>query len=121
MRRQAGLSQRALAAKAGVSKTTIERTETGAADPTIATILKLVSAAGAQLQVTDLEATTFIFGIVEDQRDRAGRHAPPHRLSEAGYGWWDTAAEPHVRKALASHAADLSAFAAVARARREPR
>ena len=117
MRRHAGLSQRALAAKSGVAKTTIDRIETGKVDPTVATLLKLTRAAGARLSVSDLDPTTFIFGIVENQRDRAGRHAPPHRLSKAGFGWWDTTAAPHVRRALACHEGDIAALVAVAAAR----
>jgi transcriptional regulator with XRE-family HTH domain len=117
MRRNAGLSQRALAAKAGVAKTTIDRIETGALDPTIGTLLKLAAATGAGLAITGLAPTTFIFGIVEEQRDRADRHAPPHRLNKAGFGWWDTSAEPHVRKALTAHKGDLWALVSVAAAR----
>jgi len=121
MRRYAGLSQRALAAKSGVAKTTIDRIETGAVDPTIGTLLKLIDGTGARLSIGGLEPTTFIFGIVEDQRDRAGRHAPPHRLNNAGFGWWDTSADPHIRKALVSHQADLWALTAVARTRQARR
>ena len=117
MRRHAGLSQRALAAKSGVAKTTIERIETGMTDPTIGTLLRLASASGARLTLAGLDPTTFYFGVVEDQRDRAGRHAPPHRLSQAGFGWWDTSAEQHVRRALTKHEGDLWALASVAAAR----
>ena len=117
MRRHAGLSQRALAAKSGVAKTTIDRIEVGAVDPTISTLLKLAQVTGATLAFGGLEPTTFIFGIVENQRDRAGRHAPPHRLSKAGFGWWDISAAPHVRRALTAHEGDLWALTSVAAAR----
>ena len=117
MRRHAGLSQRALAARSGVAKTTIDRIEVGAVDPTIGTLLKLARATGSKLAFSGLEPTTFIFGIVENQRDRAGRHAPPHRLNKAGFGWWDISAAPHVRRALTAHEGDIWAMTSVAAAR----
>jgi transcriptional regulator with XRE-family HTH domain len=117
MRRQAGTSQRAFAVATGVSKTTIALIETCGVDPTLAVLLKLVTTAGAKLQITGLDPTTFVFGIVEEQRDRAERHAPPHRLSDAGFGWWDTSLERPIRKAKHRHQADLITLTSVAAAR----
>ena len=119
LRRHAGLSQRGLAAKSGVAKTTIDRIETNDLDPTIGTFLKLTAAAGAWLGLGGLDPTTFIFGIVDEQRDRASRHAPPHRLSKAGFGWWDTSAAPHIRRPLTKHDGDMWALISVARARQQ--
>lgn len=121
LRRQAGMSQRAFAVAAGVSKATITRIETGDVDPTIGLLLKLVSAARARLEITNLDPTSFVFGIVEEQRDRAERHPPPHRLSAAGFGWWDTSLERPLRRAKQRHQSDLATLTAVAAARAKRR
>lgn len=47
----AGLSRRALAAKAGVPTSTVSRIEDGLSDPTLGTLERLVNAAGADLLV----------------------------------------------------------------------
>jgi len=117
MRRHANASQRAFAARAGLSKTTVARIETGAIDPSVGVLLKLVAAAGATLTLTGLDPTTFVFGVVENQRDAAGRHAPPHRLSEAGAGWWDPSFRRPVAQALVAHKADISLLVSVVAAR----
>lgn len=117
MRRQAGLSQRGMAAKAEVSKTTIAKIETATVDPTVGTVVRLAAASGAQLVVAGLEPTTFVFGLIEQKRDRADRHAPPHRLSSAGLGYWDTSLERALARATRSHQADLTLLMAVAAAR----
>ena len=119
-RRHAGLSQRALARRAGLASTTVARIETGAADPTVRTLIRLLAAAGLELVVTGLDPTTFAFGIVEDKRDAAGRHPPVHRLSEAGTGYWDTSPTAAARRAIEAHLADLRFLTGVAglRARR---
>lgn len=51
-RRRAGLSQRALAARAGVPQPTIARIERGAVSPRVDTLLPLLGAAGFTLEVT---------------------------------------------------------------------
>jgi transcriptional regulator with XRE-family HTH domain len=48
-RQRAGLTQRELAARTGVAQPTIARIETGAADPRMATILRLLRACGQDL------------------------------------------------------------------------
>jgi transcriptional regulator with XRE-family HTH domain len=118
IRRHAGLSQRALAAKAGVSAATVARIETGSVDPTLATLLRLLAAAGVTLTVTGLEPTTFAFGIVEGHRDAAGRRPPPHRLSNAGFGGWDTSLGSALRRARIAHESDLAVLSSAALARR---
>jgi transcriptional regulator with XRE-family HTH domain len=50
-RRRAGLTQRALAAKAGVPQPAIARIERGAVSPRVDTILPLLQAAGFTLEV----------------------------------------------------------------------
>lgn len=117
MRRQAGCSQRAFAARADVSKTTIERIETCEVDPAIGLVARLAACAGVDLALTGLDPTSFLFSIVDDQRDRAGRHAPPHRLSNAGTGWWDPSLRRPVREAVFAHRADMTLLMSTAAAR----
>jgi transcriptional regulator with XRE-family HTH domain len=117
LRRQVRLSQRAFAAAAGVSKTTIARIETRQVDPTIGLVARLAATAGVQLEITGLTPTSFVFGVVERKRDAADRHAPPHRLTDAGYGWWDRSYQRPIREAKQRHQADLLLLSAVAQAR----
>jgi transcriptional regulator with XRE-family HTH domain len=51
-RRQAGLSQRALAAATGVSPSTIARIEKGRMEPTVALLTCLVEACGLELRLS---------------------------------------------------------------------
>lgn len=51
-RRQAGLSQRALAAATGVSPSTIARIEKGRMEPTVALLTRLVEACGMELRMS---------------------------------------------------------------------
>ena len=51
-RRRAGLSQRALAMKAGVPQPAIARIEAGAVSPRVATLQRLLEAAGFSLDVS---------------------------------------------------------------------
>lgn len=51
-RHEAGLSARALAAKAGVPTTTVTRIENGSTDPGFTTLCRLLGAAGFDLEVT---------------------------------------------------------------------
>src|SRR5690554_2784099 len=50
-RRLAGLSQRALAARAGTSASAVNRYEAGLVEPSITTLRRLVEACDAQLQL----------------------------------------------------------------------
>lgn len=50
-RRAAGLSQRALAARAGTSQAAVAAYETGRKDPGAATLVRLLGAAGSRLEV----------------------------------------------------------------------
>jgi hypothetical protein len=82
---------------------------------------RLVATAGVGPAVVGLDPTSFVFGIVDDKRDGAGRHAPPHRLSNAGMGWWDTSVNRPVRAAVRAHQADLVTLMSVAAARAQRR
>jgi transcriptional regulator with XRE-family HTH domain len=50
-RNRAGLSQRSLAAKAGVPQSTVGRIETGAIEPRIDTLLRILHASGHDLEL----------------------------------------------------------------------
>jgi transcriptional regulator with XRE-family HTH domain len=50
-RAQAGLSQRELAARAGTTQSAVARIEGGGTSPTVATLARLVAAAGAELRL----------------------------------------------------------------------
>lgn len=50
-RRRAGLSQRALAQKAGIPQSTIGRIESGEVDPRVGTLSRLLRASGFDLEV----------------------------------------------------------------------
>ena len=50
-RTRAGMTQRSLAARAGVPQSTVGRIETGAIEPRIDTLLKLLHAAGHDLEL----------------------------------------------------------------------
>ncbi len=52
-RSQRGLSQRALATRAGVEQSTIARIESGDADPTFSTVARLLDAAGFRLSAPE--------------------------------------------------------------------
>ena len=53
-RRRAGLTQRELSAKTGIPQSTIGRIESGAVDPRVATLTKLLRACGYDLEVEPL-------------------------------------------------------------------
>lgn len=74
-RTDAGLSRRALAAKAGVPISTVSRIEEGRSDPTFGMLVRLVAAAGAEL-VTALQPREDRLSLAElatAVSDRAGR------------------------------------------------
>ena len=99
-RRSADLSQRQLAERAGVSRTVVERIESGETDsPRLGTVLRLLSAAGCPLRLQPVDGAERPTGGPshtperEDLhlRDRAGRHYPAHldvRPVAAFGSWW---------------------------------
>ncbi len=57
-RRRAGLSQTALARRTGTSQATISAYETGAKEPSVSTLTRLLAATGHSLEVTEGMPTT---------------------------------------------------------------
>jgi transcriptional regulator with XRE-family HTH domain len=91
LRRRADLSQRELAARAGVPASTVARIEAGTAcDPKFRTVERLVAAAGAGVTVGSPSAPTSTQPD-DDLVDGAGRRYPAHldvrRVTEAK-DWW---------------------------------
>jgi transcriptional regulator with XRE-family HTH domain len=97
LRRQADLSQRQLARRAGVPASTVARIESGSAqDPKFRTIERLVAAAGGALTAAPAQCGALDGGPepahpYEAIRDEAGRQYPAHldvrRVIEA-QDWW---------------------------------
>ncbi len=84
MRLTAGLSQRALAERAGTSQPAVVRYESGATAPTLQTLERLASACGRQLRIDvepvpdpdDVRLAELLLGMTPAQRLRAlGRYA----------------------------------------------
>ena len=78
-RRRAGLTQAALAARAGVPQSTVARIETGTRSPSAAMVERLVTAAGFELRVglgQPDAATASLF-------ERTLRRTPAERLADA--------------------------------------
>lgn len=68
-RAAAGLSQRALAARARTSQATVSAYEAGRKQPSVAVLRRLLAATGAELQVTDAPGRRST-----EELERAGRH-----------------------------------------------
>ncbi len=86
-RRRTGLSQRGLAARLGVSQSTVARWETGETSPDLATVQRLAELAGLRLVALD-DADAEIAPMRADAaRDRAGRRYPAH-LDIHAQEWW---------------------------------
>lgn len=80
-RRDAGLSQRELSRAAGTDRRTLERLESGViGNVTLAVLLRLLGAAGARLQIVDVEGEpmTDFNPRASRWRDGAGRRQPAH-------------------------------------------
>jgi len=78
-RRRAGLSQAALAEKAGVPKSTVGRIESGARTPSVELVERLVRAAGLQVTVSLAEPDPGTDSMFE----RTLRRTPAQRLADA--------------------------------------
>ncbi|HSI92187.1 MAG TPA: helix-turn-helix transcriptional regulator [Jiangellaceae bacterium] len=91
LRARAQLSQRELAAKAGVARSTIARAESGAAPPSWAVMTRVVEAAGCRLQLVAEDGTPVEPWPFDDVLDRGARHLPAHlevwRVGRRGW-WW---------------------------------
>jgi transcriptional regulator with XRE-family HTH domain len=82
VRRTRRLSQRELAAIAGIPASTLGRIEAGRTDPRVATLVRLVRAAGYELVVCDQQNR--LLAVDEEHErlvDRAGRQFPAHLTS----------------------------------------
>jgi transcriptional regulator with XRE-family HTH domain len=78
-RRRAGLTQAALAARAGVPKSTVGRIESGARTPSAELVERLVRAAGFELTPSLSEADPGTDSMFE----RTLRRTPAQRLADA--------------------------------------
>ena len=87
------LSQRELAARAGLTRTTVERLQSGQTnDPSLSTVQRLLAAAGFSMMVVDDSGDELSYRNAPDTRlDRAGRRMPAHLpqvpLNEYWWGW----------------------------------
>jgi transcriptional regulator with XRE-family HTH domain len=75
-RNRAGLTQRALAGRAGVSQSLVARIEVGSVDPTFERLLQLVRACGFDLDVRVVPLDEDAWTLVE----RGANAAPEERL-----------------------------------------
>jgi len=80
-RRHAGLSQRAMAARAGTSQSVVARVETGVTDPTFETARRLLAAAGVEA-VCRLDPEAIVDTHMLDDVDRILALTPEGRLEE---------------------------------------
>jgi len=78
-RRRAGLTQAALAEKAGVPKSTVGRIESGARTPSVELVERLVRAAGLEVTVSLSESDPGTDSMFE----RTLRRTPAERLGDA--------------------------------------
>jgi transcriptional regulator with XRE-family HTH domain len=94
LRRIADLSQRELAARAGLPPSTVARIESGAVhDPRLRTVERLARAAGGSVLVTsaqpDPNALATAVSPDDNVIDRAGRHFPAHLDVQETYSMID--------------------------------
>jgi transcriptional regulator with XRE-family HTH domain len=78
-RRRAGLTQAALAARAGVPKSTVGRIESGARTPSVELVERLVRAAGLRVTISLSEPDPGSDSMFE----RTLRRSPAQRLADA--------------------------------------
>jgi transcriptional regulator with XRE-family HTH domain len=91
-RRRADLSQRQLAARAGVSASTVNRVEAGALSPSVAMLRRLLHVADIDLVAVDSEGRVVVpMQTWDDTRDGAERRYPAHLdtvLDPRPGEWW---------------------------------
>jgi predicted transcriptional regulator len=80
-RKRAGLSQRALARRAGTTQAVVARLELGEASPVVSTLQKLVDAAGFEIAAT-LRPKARLDRQILDDVPRILRLSPEDRLRE---------------------------------------
>jgi transcriptional regulator with XRE-family HTH domain len=86
-RRAADLSQRDLAARMGVSQSTVARWETGQSSPTLTQVEQMLALGGLRLEMIDAAGEPVAPMREDAPRDRAGRRFPAHVDLDA-LGWW---------------------------------
>jgi transcriptional regulator with XRE-family HTH domain len=107
VRRLRSISQRELAALAGVPPSTIDRVEAGRSDPRVQTLAKILEAVGLELGVQVGGRFVEVDADREQLVDGAGRHFPPHweveevRWLDSYWGWWRK--NPNVRSFPPTH------------------
>lgn len=89
-RRTRGVSQRELAERADVPRSTVDRIEAGSSKPKIETVEVLLDALGYELVVCTRRGRLLtIDPEAERLTDRADRHFPAHwEFEPTGPGWW---------------------------------
>ncbi|HEX5496277.1 MAG TPA: helix-turn-helix transcriptional regulator [Mycobacteriales bacterium] len=90
-RRDADFSQRELCRWSGIPRATVARAELSPASVRFGVVLALLRTCGYDLEITDRSGSTLPPFLVEDRRDRAGRHYPAHldvRETEWLGDWW---------------------------------
>jgi transcriptional regulator with XRE-family HTH domain len=93
-RRKRRVSQRELAALAGVPRSTVERIEAGTSDPRTGTLAKLLTTIGVELHACVGGLPLQIDPKREELVDVLKRHLPPHWEIEPvtwlddWWGWW---------------------------------
>ena len=80
-RTRAGLSQRALAERAGTAQSVVARVESGVTNPTAETLLRLVEAAGFDVHA-EITPTPVVGTHMLDDVERILRLSPEERLIE---------------------------------------
>jgi predicted transcriptional regulator len=80
-RARAGLSQRAMASRAGTSQSVVARIESGATDPSFATLRRLLAATGLEAMCTLSPEVVLDTHMLEDV-DRTLALSPEGRLTE---------------------------------------
>jgi transcriptional regulator with XRE-family HTH domain len=88
-RRRSGLTQRQLAAAAKVSQPTIARVESGAVQPTLEQVQRLVAACGLELRVSLVAADDGDWSVAQaslrlDPEARVRQHQAALRFARAG-------------------------------------
>ena len=93
-RRVVGLSQRAMAARAGLAKSTVARAESGEGAVSLEAVAAILDVAGLHLAVVDAAGRVVTPMRAHTVRDRAGRYFPAHLdtvppawCTPAGHQW----------------------------------
>jgi transcriptional regulator with XRE-family HTH domain len=96
-----GVSQRELAERAGVPRSTLDRIEAGTTDPRLSTVTRLLAAVGFELLVTNEHGRPLRIDVLRETLvDGRGRRFPPHWEYEPITGNWDDNWWGHYRNAI---------------------